>query len=326
MRVVQAAVTSTDQGLNPQISNPNDPWHRSLNYPLIWVKIGQALNLPDESRFIQFCGLVIMSFVAICAYILFRFPSFGLLTCLLSTATLLSIERGNVDLIIFSLVFVFALVFPRTLSPIPILLATMLKLYPVFLLGILLIKRQFILFFTSLIFALGIFGYIWDELALIRSNTPPSRFISYGFPSLALHFSAHNLPSWMVASVIIVISLVVLVMAFYFSKIKDYLQARWIQVQFVSRRCLNLYWHFYFFVQLGLQDDISWPLCTVRGNKAISTRRYFCHSNHRSHERVDINSLAGKARSRHRFVGEDRRFRSTVGLLGSPCAYHFPPF
>ena len=185
MRVVQAAVTSTDQGLNPQISNPNDPWHRSLNYPLIWVKIGQALNLPDELRFIQFCGLVIMSFVAICAYILFRFPSFGLLTCLLSTATLLSIERGNVDLIIFSLVFVFALVFPRTLSPIPILLATMLKLYPVFLLGILLIKRQFILFFTSLIFALGIFGYIWDELALIRSNTPPAA--SYPTAFLASH-------------------------------------------------------------------------------------------------------------------------------------------
>jgi hypothetical protein len=39
------------------------------------------------------------------------------------------------------MLFVLALV-PRKLSPIPILLATVLKLYPVFLLGILLIKRQ----------------------------------------------------------------------------------------------------------------------------------------------------------------------------------------
>src|SRR5262249_26337467 len=59
MRGIQGAVKSTDQGLNPLISNPNDPWHRSLNYPLIWVKIGQVVNLPDKSRFIEFCGLVI---------------------------------------------------------------------------------------------------------------------------------------------------------------------------------------------------------------------------------------------------------------------------
>jgi hypothetical protein len=149
MRVIQGAVISAKQGLNPHISNPNDPWKRLINYPLIWVKIGQAVNLPDESRFIQFCSLVILCFVGICAYILYRFPSFGLLACLLSTATLLGIERGNIDLIIYSLVFVFALVFPKTLSPVPIFVATALKLYPVFLLGVLLIKRQFLLFFPS---------------------------------------------------------------------------------------------------------------------------------------------------------------------------------
>src|SRR6516165_4101164 len=68
MRVIQGAVTSTDQGLNPQISNPNDPWHRRLNYPLIWVKIGQVLHLPDEARFILVCCSLIMCFAAICAY------------------------------------------------------------------------------------------------------------------------------------------------------------------------------------------------------------------------------------------------------------------
>src|SRR6516165_9800306 len=73
MRGIQGAVKSTEEGLNPLISNPNDPWHRSLNYPLIWVKIGEVVNLPDKSRFIEFCGLVILCFVAICAYILYRF-------------------------------------------------------------------------------------------------------------------------------------------------------------------------------------------------------------------------------------------------------------
>ena len=225
MRVIQGAVTSANQGLNPQISNPNDPWNRPLNYPLIWVKIGQGLNLPDKSRFIQFCSLEIMCFLLICAYILFRFPSLGLLACLLSGATLACIERGNIDLIIYSLVFVFALVSPRMLSPIPVLVATALKLYPVFLLGILLIKRQFILFITSLIFSLAIFGYMWDELAIIRTSTPSSRWYSYGFPSLALHFSALNLPSWMIAGVIVLICSAISIIALYFRRIEGHLQA-----------------------------------------------------------------------------------------------------
>ena len=197
MRIIQGAVISAKQGLNPQISNPNDPWRNLLNYPLIWVKIGQAVNLPNESRFIQFCSLMILCFVGICTYILYRFPSFKLLACLLSTATLLGIERGNTDLIMYSLVFLFALMVPKKLSPVPILAATALKLYPVFGLGVLFVKRQFNLFFPSFIVVLAIFIYLGNELAVIRSNTPVFFYRSYGFPSLAAYFSSHNLPSWM---------------------------------------------------------------------------------------------------------------------------------
>ena len=224
MRGIQGAATSADQGLNPLISNPNDPWHRPLNYPPIWVKIGQAANLPDETRFIQFCSLMIFSFVAICAYLLYRFPSYLLLACAVSTATLFGIERANNDLIIYALVFVFALVFPRKLSPVPILIATVLKLYPVFLLGVLLIKRQFVLFFTALIFVLAIFAYMWDQLPLIGPSTEYARVGSYGFPIIALHLSEYKLPSWMMVGVIVVISLMILMVALYFRKIKSYLQ------------------------------------------------------------------------------------------------------
>src|SRR6516165_9762457 len=231
MRGIQGTVLSTEQGFNPLISNPNDPWHRALNYPLIWVKISKALNLPNQSRFIQFCFLVILCFVATCAYILYRFPSYGLLACALSTAALLGIERSNNDLIIYSLVFVFALLLPTKFSPVPILIATVLKLYPVFLLGVLLIKRQFILFFTALVSALAIFGYMWDQLPFIGRSAGPAaisgwtyeRVASYGFPIIALHLSEYKLPSWMRVGVIIVISLIIFVVALYFRKINSYL-------------------------------------------------------------------------------------------------------
>jgi hypothetical protein len=216
MRSIQGAVISARQGLNPHMSNPNDPYRRVSNYPLIWVKIGEALNLPDESRFRQFCSLVILCFVGVSAYILYRFPSFVLLACLLSTATLLGIVRANTDLIIYSLVFVFALAFPKTLSPVPILVATALKLYPVFSLVIFLIKRQFLLFLLSLIATLAIFAYMWDELAIIWSiplETGDS-YLTYGFNSLAPYFSLQGL------GLVTLLCLAIFVTALYLKKME----------------------------------------------------------------------------------------------------------
>ena len=251
MRVIQGATISATQGLNPQISNPNDIRSARLNYPLIWVKLGQAVNLPDKSRFIQFCSLVILCFVGLCVYMLYCFPSFGLLACLLSTATLLGIERGNTDLIIYALVFLFALLIPKKLSPVPILAATALKLYPVFALGVLLIKKQFYLLSSSLIIALAFFVYLWNELAVIRSNTPVFGRMSYGFPSLAAYFSSQDLPPWIFVGLATVICSTIFVTALYLRKTESIrLHQDGFDVQFVSCWCLNLCWHLYFFVQL----------------------------------------------------------------------------
>ena len=216
MRSIQGAVISARQGLNPHMSNPNDPYRRVSNYPLIWVKIGEALNLPDDSRFRQFCSLVILSFVGVNAYILRRFPSFALVACLLSTATLLGIVRANTDLIIYLLVFVFALACPKTLSPVPILVATALKFYPVFSLVTFLIKRQFLLFLLSLMATLAIFAYMWDELAIIWSiplETGDS-YLTYGFNSLAPYSSLQGL------GLVTLLCLAIFVTAVYLKKLE----------------------------------------------------------------------------------------------------------
>lgn len=113
LRVIQAAVTSASQGLNPQISNPGTS---VLNYPLIWVKIGEILHFQNESRFIWICSLEVLCFVGFCVYLLHCFPSFGLLASLLSSATLFAIERGNSDLIIYCLVLLFVPIISKKLS------------------------------------------------------------------------------------------------------------------------------------------------------------------------------------------------------------------
>jgi hypothetical protein len=101
LRVIQGAVISVEKGLDPRVSNLGDHWARPFDYPMLWVSIGKALNFTNETRFIFICSAMVFCFIGICAFLIFRFPSFGLLASMVSTATLLGIERGNTDLLIF---------------------------------------------------------------------------------------------------------------------------------------------------------------------------------------------------------------------------------
>jgi hypothetical protein len=217
MRLIRSAViTVVEYGLDPQVSNPGDPWGRPFNYPMLWIAIGKALNFTNESQFILICTALTLCFTGICAFLIFRFPSFALLVSLVSTATLLGIERGNIDLVVFCLLFPAALWLPKQWSPIPLLLATALKLYPVFTLGALLIKQQFRLFAAALTVAAVIFVYFWDQLAAIRLNTPVSCWLSYGLSSFA--DCIDNTKFWRLVVTFGAIGITTLVLAHRFSR------------------------------------------------------------------------------------------------------------
>jgi hypothetical protein len=207
MRLIQGAVISVERGLNPRVSNVGDHWRRPFNYPMLWVAIGKALNFTNESRFILICSALLLSFVGICAYLIFTLPSFGLLASLISTATLLGIERANTDLVVFCLLVPAALWLPKRWSPIPILLATLLKLYPVFALSALFVHRKF-----------RIFGYLWGQLGAIRAVTPVSCTLSYGLPSVAACFYEHGLSLWQFIIVLALTGATLLGLARYFHR------------------------------------------------------------------------------------------------------------
>jgi hypothetical protein len=221
MRVFQGAVISAERGLDPQASNPGDPWQRRLNQPRYWVGIAELLDLQDEARFRLVCTILIACFVGICAFILYRYPSYGLLACSISTATLLGVERANSDVLIFCLVFLYALLLPRALSPIPILVATALKLYPVFALAALVARRQFKPLAASSFAALLIFAYLFDQLGTIQSATQKGYRLAYGLPSLALYFERIDMP-WVLAGAMIAAFLAVLILTVYFRRLKDF--------------------------------------------------------------------------------------------------------
>jgi hypothetical protein len=218
IRIIQAAIISLEHGYDPRVFNIGDNWGRAYNIPTPWIEIGKALNFTNERRFIIASTVVTLFFVGICAFLLFRFPSFGLLASVVSTSTLVGIERGNVDLILFCLLLPAALRLPKSWSPIPILVGTLLKLYPVFALAALYIQRQYRMLAVSVVLAIGIFAYLWNELSSIQSTTPVGCYFAYGISPIVKCFLFLGLPAWALVITIIGIVAMALALAYFFSK------------------------------------------------------------------------------------------------------------
>jgi hypothetical protein len=217
MRMIQGAVISVDHGYDPRTANLGDQWHRPFNYPMLWVTIGKALNFADERWFIAICVALVLCFVVLGAILIWRYPSFGLLASLISTSTLLGIERGNIDLAIFCLLVCAILWVPRRWSPLPLLLVTLMKLYPVFALSVLFIRRQFLLFAVSLAAAIMIFVYLRDQMAYI-SSWPVGCEIYYGIPNVSRCSGLFGWTSWQLAVLFTVVGLAIFALAYSFGR------------------------------------------------------------------------------------------------------------
>ena len=112
MRIIQGALKTQLLGLNPYIENPGDPWNRTINYPSIWMDIANILNLQSENFFLVYNILIILIFFLICLFLLLKTKSYLFFFIIFSTSSLLGIERGNSDLLIFSIIFISTFLLP----------------------------------------------------------------------------------------------------------------------------------------------------------------------------------------------------------------------
>ena len=53
-RNIQGALLSYQNGLDPTLSNPGDPWGRELLYPKTWIWFATLLRLENENNFLFF--------------------------------------------------------------------------------------------------------------------------------------------------------------------------------------------------------------------------------------------------------------------------------
>jgi hypothetical protein len=203
MRTVQGALESIAQGLNPQLSNPGDPWGRPMNYPSIWLGLAQILDFQNEMNYLAFVLLSVLGFLYCCHQIMAKSASVWVLGIVFSGATLLAVERGNNDLVVFLLLYLSA---TRTslFGAVPLVLATALKIYPVLAIPAFVKDKKTLL--ASLALGLGVLALMWQELVSIRSATPVAAGLSYGAASIAAAAAMTPLKipqSWVTVSIII---------------------------------------------------------------------------------------------------------------------------
>ncbi len=187
-RSVTTGWVCTRRGIDVLPLNPCDPLKRPANYPRIWMKLA-FLGLGPGSTVPL--GLLNAAIFLIAAIGVFD-PKSGLGgaalygAALCSPAVMLGIERGNVDLLLFAIVTLAVVVarrdrFGPMLAGALVLAAAVLKLFPIFSVGLLARQRRrvFIVGSVLVIFAAYALATLGD-IRTIGKVVPQANAYSYG--------------------------------------------------------------------------------------------------------------------------------------------------
>ena len=182
LRVLPLALNVTKQGLDPymHVLLEGTSWY--FNYPLIWILIADFFKLNLEYNFLIFAISNVFIYLLVCYLFLKKYPSIWILVTLFSGSSLLCVERGNVDIIIFYITYL-AIISPVIFRIFLIFFSSILKIYPIFLF-VICYKNKFFLF-TLLSFFAMYFLFNFDEFLISKNNTPISAINSYGTPTIS---------------------------------------------------------------------------------------------------------------------------------------------
>jgi len=184
LRSVTSSWDCERRGVSTFPSNPCDPFHRPANYPRVWTQLGHfGLGQADTVPIGVAVGVIffVAALAAAGPLTLVEGAVYG--AALLAPATLLGVERGNVDLLMFALVAFGTMLVRRSawLGAAPIALAAVLKIFPGFALAMLLRKRLRWPAAAAALVALVAYGIAtFDDIRTLRSVIPRETVNSYG--------------------------------------------------------------------------------------------------------------------------------------------------
>ena len=202
---VLAASDCKALGYNPFISNPCDLGGRVHNYGGIWLYLGQ-LGLTRTDFFWSALAFLVLPYVVSASFLLnpTRLSEFVLgLSLILSPASMLGIERANIDILIFAVLFAGAVLLVHQRLAIRIsglglyFLAAVSKLYPITAALTAVVgaksRRETLLIWSLVGFAFAAYLYsVRDQLLIVQKTIPqpaPAEGLVFGAKLLFLHLN-----------------------------------------------------------------------------------------------------------------------------------------
>jgi len=184
LRSVTSSWDCEHRGIEAFPNNPCDPFHRPANYPRVWTRLGVfGLGEGDTVPLGVAIGVVFFAAALTVAGPLTLGEGAVYSVALLAPATMLGVERGNVDLLMFALVVLGLLLLRRSpwAGAAPIVLAGALKLFPAFALASFVrLRRRWTALLASVV-ALGAYAAVTlNDIRTLRHVIPRVVVNSYG--------------------------------------------------------------------------------------------------------------------------------------------------
>ena len=196
-----------------------------FNYPFLWIYIGKYFKLQNEYNFNFFIIFFIILYITSFFANIKKYNYFIYILLFLSNSSLLLIERGNVDMIIYVFLFLSLYLNNDFLRFILYTFLSILKIFPtVLLFAFKKIKLKILLFYLLISFL--ILFILRNDITYILINTPVPSLGSYGiksFHKLSIERLSMNLSSIFIYLVFIITSLIYYII-FYKNIIFDNLQ------------------------------------------------------------------------------------------------------
>jgi hypothetical protein len=191
LQVITAGAESHALGYDPLYENPRDSMQRRMNYPRAWQALF-VLGLTQKHTVPLGLAIVAAFLLGIFVFArrLDRLLAAGLAVTLFSPAVMLCLERGNIDLVLFSVATLALLILPRSPGAATgvLFLGFVLKLYPI--LGLVSLlrenRRRFLLLTGGATVAVAVY-VVWyrADLLAIREATPSPTWLSFGLMTAA---------------------------------------------------------------------------------------------------------------------------------------------
>jgi hypothetical protein len=179
---------SKNAGFNVYLENPYDPTHGLYVYPLIWLSIVDFLKLNNPVHFQILNFLVIFSYFFIIQSLFIKdigkLPSYLIVIFFFSTTNFLTLERLNVDIIIFSLIYFAIISNKNTLKSFFFLIALLGKVYPILSIFFLIDKKKYFLLILFLS-TMYLFFFKEDIYFMATNMIEFARIFAYGAGSIS---------------------------------------------------------------------------------------------------------------------------------------------